>query len=384
MFISNSYLNLTMSEKDNKSSFHFSLCFITIFFTILVAIFIVIESPILNTNHIALAQQQQQVNKVESNNQTSHLAKQQSSSVIEGLSFDIDNVTFSHHMASVNGIQMHYVIGGQGDPIVLLHGWPETWHAWRHIMPTLAKNYTVIAPDLRGLGDSSKPLTGYDGKTTAEDIYQLMSQLGFKQIFLVGHDIGAQTAYSYAAVHPNNVSKLVVMELTFPGYVPPPSPVSTGRWWVSFHQTPDIPEVLVQGKEQEYLTWFYRELAYNPSAITKADISEFVSHYSAPGGMRAGFEYYRSFPQDAKDNVELAATAKLTMPVLVLAGDIIPALGGDVPGSMTLNSIQALALATNVQDIIVPYSGHWIPEEQPDFLVKILDNFFAGNSTKTK
>ena len=221
----------------------------------------------------------------------------------------------------------------------------------------------------------------FSGKTTAEDIYQLVSQLGFRQIFLVGHDIGAQTAYSYAAAHPNNVSKLVVMELTFPGYSPP----STGgpaRWWVSFHQTPDIPELLVQGKEQEYLTWFYKGLAYDPSAITQDDIDEFVSHYSAPGGMRAGFEYYRAFPQDAKDNIELAATAKLKMPLLVLAGDIIPALGGDVPGSMTFNSIQSLALATNVQSVIVPYSGHWIPEERPDFLLDQLSKFLGETSNK--
>src|SRR5215510_12034581 len=102
---------------------------------------------------------------------------------VEDLSFEIDNVTFSHHMASVNGIQLHYVIGGQGDPIVLLHGWPETWFEWRHILPALAKDYTVIAPDLRGLGDSSKPLTGYDGKTVAEDIHQLVTQMGFKKIF---------------------------------------------------------------------------------------------------------------------------------------------------------------------------------------------------------
>ena len=117
---------------------------------------------------------------------------------IEDLSFEIDNVTFSHQTASVNGIQMHYVIGGHGDPVVLLHGWPQTWYEWHHIMPALAKNYTVVAPDLRGLGDSSKPVTGYDGNTTAEDIHQLLSQLGFdKKIYLVGHDVGAQTAYSY-------------------------------------------------------------------------------------------------------------------------------------------------------------------------------------------
>jgi pimeloyl-ACP methyl ester carboxylesterase len=376
-----------MNEKYNTSSFHYSFCFITIFFTILIAIFIVIESSILNTNHIAIAQQQpeqQQVNTAESNNQTLSLTKQQTSPFIEDGSFDIDNVTFSHHMASVNGIQMHYVIGGKGDPIVLLHGWPQTWYAWRHIMPDLAKNYTVIVPDLRGLGDSSKPFTGYDGKTTAEDIYQLVSQLGFKQIFLIGHDIGAQTAYSYAAIHPKNVSKLVVMELTFPGYMPPPSLGSTGLWWISFHQTPDIPEILVQGKEWEYLTWFYRGLAYNPSAITQADIDEFVSHYSAPGGMRAGFEYYKAFPQNAKDNIELAATVKLTIPVLVLSGDIYPVLGGDIHGSMTLNSIQSLALAANVQGVIVPYSGHWIPEERPDFLLDQLSKFFGNSNNDSK
>jgi hypothetical protein len=126
------------------------------------------------------------------------------------ISFEIDNVTFSHHMASVNVIQLHYVIGGHGVPVILLHGWPETWYEWRHVMPALAKNYTVIAPDLRGLGDSSKPLTGYDGKTTEEDIHQLVSKLGFKQIFLVGHDVGSQPAYSYAAAHPTEVKRLVI------------------------------------------------------------------------------------------------------------------------------------------------------------------------------
>jgi len=279
-------------------------------------------------------------------------------------------------MASVNGIQLHYVIGGR-DPIVLLHGWPQTWYEWRHVIPALAKNYTVIVPDLRGLGDSSKPLTGYDGKSTAEDMHQLVSQLGFKQIFLVGHDIGAQTAYSYAAAHPNNVSKLVIMEFTFPGYMPPSSG-STGRWWVSFHQTPDIPEALVEGKETMYLSWFYHNLAYNPSAITQTDIDEFVSHYSAPGGMRDGFNYFRAFPQDAIQNQNYSKT-KLTMPVLALGAGFIPGFGGNVTINYALYGMQALA--QNVTGIQVPNSGHWIPEERPDFVIKLLDNFFGGNTT---
>src|SRR5215207_7167199 len=197
-------------------------------FSIVVVIFIVIATTIsiieIGSSQFQITVAQQQESQV---NLTSSISKQQSN--LLGTSFDIDNMTFSHHVASVNGIQMHYVTGGQGDPVVLLHGWPQTWYEWRHVMPALAENYTVIVPDLRGLGDSSKPVTGYDGKTTAEDIYQLVSQLGFKDIFLVGHDFGAQTAYSYAAIHPNNVSKLVVMELTFPGYVPPSSPGGIGR-----------------------------------------------------------------------------------------------------------------------------------------------------------
>jgi pimeloyl-ACP methyl ester carboxylesterase len=317
----------------------------------------------LSSSDVAMSQ-----NQVLQTNQTSAHQRQ----LTEGNSFEIDNVTFSHHTTSVNGIQLHYVIGGQGEPVVLLHGWPETWYAWRKVMPTLAKNYTVIAPDLRGLGDSSKPPIGYDGNTTSEDIYQLVSQLGFSKIFLVAHDIGAQTAYSYAAGHPSNVSRLVIMDAVFPGFFPPN--FEGGCWWCSFHQTRDIPELLTAGNEREYLSWHYRGLAYNREAITEADIDTYVRSYSAPGGMRAGFEYYRAFPIDAEQNKALSET-KLQMPVLAIDGDIYPALGGDLPGNLTLNSTQALA--TNVTGITVPLSGHYIAEEQPQFVTEQLTKFFS-------
>jgi pimeloyl-ACP methyl ester carboxylesterase len=362
-----------MNEKDNSSSSDLqtsvtAITFLTIFIIIVTGILFV-SSLILNQNHTAIAQQPQQQQQLQ----------QEQALASKDISFEIDNMTFSHHMASVNGIQLHYVKGGHGDPLVLIHGWPQTWYEWRHVMPALAKDYTVIVPDLRGLGDSSKPLTGYDGKTTAEDIHQLVSQLGFnKKILLVAHDIGAQTAYSYAVAHPNNVSKLVIMEFAFPGFLPPGFEGVT--WWFAFHQVPDIPEMLTFGKEKEYLSWFYKGLAYNPYAITQADIDEFVSHYSAPGGMRAGFEYYRAFPIDANENKEsLAKGGKLQMPVLAVGGDIYPAVGGDLPGNFALYSIQQLA--ANVQGITVPLSGHWIPEEQPDFVVDQLLKFFR-NTTK--
>jgi pimeloyl-ACP methyl ester carboxylesterase len=331
-----------------------------------------------NQSQVTIAQLQQQQQQQRSQaNQTFSPSVEEQRQLLEGISFQLDNVTFTHHMASVNGIQMHYVIGGQGDPVVLLHGWPETWYAWRHVMPALAKNYTVIAPDLRGLGDSSKPPSGYDGKTVAEDIHQLVTQLGFRTIFLVGHDIGTQIAYSYAAEHPTEVEKLVVLDFTMPGFAPPGI---TPRWWFFFHQTPDVPEALVEGKEMEYLSWHLRGLALNPSAITQEDINEYVSRYSAPGGMRAGFEYYRAFPEDAMQNQNYSQT-KLPMPILALGASYIPVLGGNITMPTIVYGMQQLA--ENVTGIRVPNSGHFIAEEQPQFVINQLSNFFGRNTTNS-
>jgi len=148
-------------------------------------------------------------------------------------------------------------------------------------------------------------------------------------------------------------------------------------WWIIFHQTSDVPEALVQGKEMMYLSWFFHNLAYNPAVITQADINEYVSHYSALGGMRAGFEYYRAIPQDAIQNENYSKT-NLTMPVLALGAGYIPAFGGN-PNTAAENGMKMLA--QNVTGIIVPNSGHFIQEEQPDVVVKLLNNFFRGNST---
>jgi pimeloyl-ACP methyl ester carboxylesterase len=253
-------------------------------------------------------------------------------------------------MAVVNGVQIHYVIGGHGAPVVLLHGWPETWYEWHKVMPALAKNYTVIAAD----------------------IHQLVTQLGFKTIFLVGHDIGSFVAYPYAAAHPSEVKRLVIIDAPPAGFFPPKIPPF---WWVLFHQTPDLPEALVQGKEMMYLSWFYHNFVYNPAAITQADINEYVSHYSVPGGMRAGFEYYKAIPQDVIQNQNYSKT-KLTMPVLAVAASYMPVFGGNIGISGVLYGMKILA--QDVRGVIVPNSGHWIAEEQPVFLVKLLNHFFSG------
>ena len=322
-----------------------------------------------------LAQQQSNSNLTSTKEQQiqTNFTSAEQKLLTEGNSFRIDNVTFSHHTATVNGIQLHYVIGGKGDPVVLLHGWPETWYQWRHVMPGLAKNYTVIAPDLRGIGDSSKPPAGYDGKTVAEDIHQLVTMLGFNSIYLVGHDIGVLAAYPYAAEYPSEVKKLVVMESPIPGFFPPPTPGIPPVWHIFFNQAPDVPEALTEGKVREYLSWFYRNEAYNPAAITLADVDEYVSRYSAPGAMRAGFEYYRAVPEDTMQNLNYSKT-KLTMPVLALGAGYSPILGGNVSMPAVIYGMQQVA--ENVTGVKVPNSGHWIPEEQPKFLVEQLKKFF--------
>lgn len=299
-------------------------------------------------------------------------------SSLDSTFFYLDDVPFRHQRTQVNGISMHYVIGGgNGDPVVLLHGWPQTWYEWRYIMPMLVKNnYTVVVPDLRGLGDTSRPSTGYDSRTTAEDIYKLVSHLGFKQkILLVGHDIGAQTAYSYTLSNTNNVSKLAVIDSVLPGLIS--SGTTAEPWWFAFQRTPDLPEALVSGNEREYLSWFYRQLAYNPYSISEQDIDEYVRHYSAPGGMRSGFEYFRTSSSLWNNHT---SNSELNVPTLAIFGEISYVNKPDnaIDNNKNLESIRRLA--KNVSYVVVPSSGHWIPEEQPGFLFDSLVNFFEDNN----
>ena len=273
-----------------------------------------------------------------------------------------------HHTTKVNDVLLHYVICGKGDPVVLLHGWPQTWYQWRKVIPSLAQRYTVIAPDMRGLGDSAKPATGYDKRTIAEDIYRLVDQLGFERIFLVGHDWGGPVAYAYACAHPNDVRKLVILDVPIPGAGLEHALAFRPRmaWHIPFHFVRDLPEALVAGRERTYLSWFYRT-AYNPSAISEEDIDEYVRCYSAPGALRAGFEYYRAIFTDAEHNTE-NARIQLKMPVL--------ALGGERGfGELTIKSMQRLA--ENVRGGVIERCAHWIPEERPEYLTEQLLAFFA-------
>jgi pimeloyl-ACP methyl ester carboxylesterase len=259
---------------------------------------------------------------------------------------------------------------GQGSPVVLLHGWPQTWYEWRRIIPGLAERYTVITPDMRGLGDSSRPAGGYDKKTIAADIRQLVHKLGFERISLVGHDWGGPVAYAYACAYPAEVGRLAILDVTIPNEAWERMPQITRRggiWHVAFHSVRDLPEALIQGRERIYLSWFYRSAAYNPAAISEADIDEYVRSYSAPGALRAGFEYYRAIFTDIDHNKENAKT-RLKMPVLALGGE---------RGFRSAPLKCMKELADDVRGGVVERSGHWIPEERPDYLLAQLLEFFS-------
>ncbi len=280
------------------------------------------------------------------------------------------SVKFSHHTADLGDVRLHYVTCGQGPPLVFLHGWPQTWWEWRRIMPALAERYTVIAPDMRGLGDSSCPPSGYDKKTVANDIWRLVHDvLGHETFYLAGHDWGGPTAYALAHAPQDAVRKLAIIDVVIPCGTPDALTWGGRRWHHGFHWVPDLPEALVTGRERLYLCWFYTNLAYNPKAITDEDIDEYVRAYSRPGALHAGFEYYRATPTDLLHNNELIKT-KLNMPVLALGG-----AGGKGRGLQVLENLRELA--TDVRGGAIEQCGHWVPEEQPEELAKHLLDFFG-------
>lgn len=281
--------------------------------------------------------------------------------------------TFTHHKTQVNVIQIHYVMGGKGEPVVLLHGWPQSWYAWRKVMPILAQRYTVIVPDMRGFGKSSKPDTGYDKPIVAEDIYQLVRQLGYDRIFLVGQDWGGPVATALTINHPEIVRRLVNIEGILPGTVAiDANQLMTGRgaWWFPFHNADNhIAEMLIQGQERDYLSYMIRSLMYDPTSVTEVDIDEYARTYAGPGGARGGFEYYRTYAADAKF-YQQAATQKLMMPVMAVGG-----AASEVGGEGVIRSMQTVA--QNVRGVIISRCGHYAIEERPNEIAQELLGFFA-------
>jgi pimeloyl-ACP methyl ester carboxylesterase len=255
----------------------------------------------------------------------------------------------------VNGVKLHYLAAGKGSPVILLHGYTQTSHMWRPLIAELAGTHSVIAPDLRGAGKSDKPEAGYDKKSLAQDVHALAASLGHRRVKLVGHDIGLMVAYAYAAQYPDEVESIALMDAFLPG---------VGDWknvWLlrdlwHFHFHGEVPLKLVAGRERIYFEHFWNDFAADRThSVPEADRKFYARSYAQAGGMRAGFEYFKAFPQDAIDFEQFAKVA-LPMPMLVLTGE-------KASGNFLIQ--QGRLVASNVQGVVIEGSGHWLMEEAP-------------------
>lgn len=278
------------------------------------------------------------------------------------------SVTIHDRYTTVNGVRLHYLMAGKGDPVLLLHGYAQTGHMWLPLIPELAKTHTVIAPDLRGFGGSGKPEIGYDKKTMAQDVHALAASLGFGKVAVVGHDIGLMVAYAYAAQYPQEVDRVVLMDAFLPG---------VGDWtkvWLlrdlwHFHFYGKTPLALVKGRERIYFEHFWNEFAADEKhSVSERDRRFYARAYAQPGAMRAGFEVFRAFEQDGKDFAGFAQTT-LHMPMLVLSGE-------KAGGQFLID--QGKLVDDNVTGFIVPDSGHWLIDEAPQQVIPQLLQFLGG------
>jgi len=273
---------------------------------------------------------------------------------------------FTHHTARTAAGRIHYVRGGDGPPMVLLHGWPQTWFAWRRVMPALAERHTVVAADWRGAGFSGRPASGYDGDTVAAELREVVAQLsGGAPVTLIGHDWGAVFAYCYAAQFRDEVAALGIFEMALPGlglmeqaFVPRAG--GDFLWHLPFHSVPDVPALLIAGHEREYLQWYFQHFAYDPDAVDAEDVEQYVRAICQPGALRAGLAVYQEYFTTAEQIAE-HAERPLEIPVVGFGGEAC--LGG-----LTLETVQKVAPAA--AGGVVERSGHWMPEERPDLIIE--------------
>ncbi|ANY06949.1 alpha/beta fold hydrolase [Pseudonocardia sp. HH130630-07] len=284
--------------------------------------------------------------------------------------------TFRHGFADVDGVRMHYVAGGSGPPLVLLHGWPQTWYGWWPIMPELAEHHTVYAIDLPGLGDSTGTPDGFDKATLARYVHTLVTgELGLSAPAVVGHDLGAAVAFQYAAAHPADVSRLGYLDLPLPGPAVDAATYRSLSWHIAFHSQPEVPEAVVGDDVREYLALFYPQVAFGGSAFggtsrdspfTDEEIDEYARTYGRPEVLAGGFELYRSLDEDVRDAV--AAPPVRTPALLLTAQGQLDGVRGTVAPRLT-----AIERAAEV-----PGAGHWLVEENPEFVTAELLRFLDG------
>jgi len=271
------------------------------------------------------------------------------------------------NFADVNGIRLHYLAAGRGDPVVLLHGFAQTSHMWRPLIAELSGRHTVIAPDLRGFGQSAAPADGYTKAAMAQDVHALLNSLKLDRVRLVGHDIGLMVAYALAAQYPQAVDRLVLMEAFLPGVGDWNSVFLLRDLW-HFHFYGKTPLALVTGRERTYLEHFWNDFAADPQkSVSEEDREIYANAYAQPGHMAAGMEVFRAFAKDAEDFAGFART-RLTMTVLVLSGE-------RASGPFLIE--QGKMVATKVEGVLVKGSGYWLMEEAPDQVIPKLVEFLG-------
>lgn len=286
---------------------------------------------------------------------------------------------FHHRYVSVGEVRLHYVECGHGKPLLLLPGWPQSWYAWRHVMPRLAAaGRRVIAVDPRGLGDSDKPDDGYSLATVARDLHIFAQQLELvarEPLDVAGHDIGTWIGYAWAVDWPQDIGRLALYDAALPGITPPAAAgipdeqANIRTWHFGFNRLADLPELLVQGREREYLAWLFRSKLHVSSAIGADDLDEYARILRGPGALRASFSYYRAlFNEGGLEQNRARAGHRLTIPVMAWG-----ASGG--VGNALLNTLEGVA--ETVSGGTIKDCGHYIPEETPNIVARQLENFFA-------
>jgi len=290
------------------------------------------------------------------------------------------NRSFHHEFARAGNVRIHYLIGGNGPLVTLLHGFPQNWREWRLVMPVLVDaGYTVVAPDLRGFGYSDKPLDGFDVGTVAEDIRQVVAKLGRdkEKVRVVGHDVGSAVAYAWAATHPEQVEQLVLMEGLPAGLEPPAAgtPILQGKplWHLAFGMTPDVPERLLADRERIFIEFLLRRGCYAQMTFPDEEIDAYARPFAALGGVRGALAHIRAIPSSAALNRKLSEK-ELEMPVL--------AIGAELSFGKYMEE-GARRFARHVSGAVAERSGHWIPEERPDWLSERLLAFFGAAGLKS-
>ena len=285
---------------------------------------------------------------------------------------------FEHGYETANGVRQHYVRGGEGEPVVLLHGWPTTWYLWHEVMPKLAEaGYEVVAVDTRGRGATAMTEGGYDVRTVAADIRALVDALDLEAPHVVGHDLGGQVAFSYAHENPDAIQTLTIVEAPIPdaafGALENPA-LDQNFWHFGFHDAEHLPEMLLEGRMPEYVGYFLDTFSYNGDAVSDEEAAVYASSHMRPGRLTAGLEYYRAVEQNVADVAEQAADGPLEMPVLAVSGEI-------GIGFLLLNQIDGYA--SDVTKVTLEQCGHWIPSECPDALLDEVLPFLAKGSDET-